>query len=99
MFVIPVEETIPETIQTNIVQPRKQVKVTDFLQKGQEKASHIVHESTLAGSKDENLDFQKEKQLEKLKKTTKMKTSSADTHLVPTRGRPTCEKSEVNEKI
>ena len=103
LFVIPVEETIPVSIQT-IIQPRKQVKLTDFLQKGQEKASHIVHESTSGGSKDEKLDFQKKCKTEEndrdeetgAQKARKDQTSSADTHLFPTRGRPTCEQSEVN---
>ena len=38
LFVIPVEETIPETIQTKIVQPRKQVKLTDLFQMGSRKS-------------------------------------------------------------
>ena len=101
LFVIPVEEAIPETIQKRTFQPRKQVKLTDFLQKGQEKASHIVHKSTL---KDEKLDFPNKLKTEEndkdeetgSQKARKDQTSSADAHLVPRRGRPTCEQSEVN---
>ena len=83
---------------------RKQVKLTDFLQKGQEEASHIVHESTSGGSKDEKLDFPKKRKTEEnerdeetgAQKARKDQMSSADTHLVATRGRPTCEQPEVN---
>ena len=77
LFAIPVEETIPETIQTKIVQPRKQVELTDFLQRGQEKQATLFMNQHQMAQKMKNLIFQKNV---KLKKTTKMKKQGHRKH-------------------